>query len=89
MLLDLSQKCGLTGAPKKDIAINYSLTPTISILGFPFSFTINNAARFPCPIDVSTHSLHWIILGAHCLFYAGGVVAREQWDSTQKILNAR
>ncbi|KAI9495465.1 hypothetical protein BDB00DRAFT_745730, partial [Zychaea mexicana] len=49
MLLDISQKCGLTGGEKKDLVVNYSLTPTVRIIGFPISAVIRNSVRLPCP----------------------------------------
>ncbi|KAI8141146.1 hypothetical protein BJV82DRAFT_619441 [Fennellomyces sp. T-0311] len=49
MLLDITQKCGFTGGAKKDLVINYILTPTIRIIGFPLSVAIKNSVSLPCP----------------------------------------
>ncbi|KAI7852464.1 hypothetical protein BDC45DRAFT_545943 [Circinella umbellata] len=49
MLLDISQRCGLTGGEQKDLVVNYMLTPTIRIIGFPISAVIKDTVQVPCP----------------------------------------
>ncbi|KAI9259442.1 hypothetical protein BDA99DRAFT_440037 [Phascolomyces articulosus] len=49
MLLDVSQKCGLTGGEQKDLIINYMLTPTVRVIGFPVSPVIKDSVQVPCP----------------------------------------
>ncbi|KAI7863235.1 hypothetical protein BDF14DRAFT_1845988 [Spinellus fusiger] len=52
MLVDIASKCGLLGGRKQDITIHYDLTPVVRVWGFPFSVTIRDKTRFPCPIKV-------------------------------------
>ncbi|CAO3628311.1 unnamed protein product [Cunninghamella blakesleeana] len=51
MLLDIVNKCGLTGYPIEDITVNYDLTPTVKVFGYPLSVTIPRQLNFPCPIE--------------------------------------
>lgn len=71
MLLDISKKCGLTGGPRQDLTVNYILTPTIRIVGFPMSIDLKNSATFPCPIEVSCVSsntkVHILNEGSFCV----------------------
>lgn len=47
-------KCGLNGdaSQKQDLTIDYDITPTLSVIGFPISITLRKSASFPCPIEV-------------------------------------
>ena len=49
MLFDISQRCGLTGGEQKDLVVNYMLTPTIRVIGFPVSAVIKDTVQVPCP----------------------------------------
>ncbi|ORY99385.1 hypothetical protein BCR43DRAFT_436002 [Syncephalastrum racemosum] len=55
MILDIMTKCGLNGDPsqKQDLTIDYDITPTVRVVGFPISITLRKSANFPCPIEVS------------------------------------
>lgn len=46
--------CGLGGATKKDIKLDYKIVATVHIIGIPISVPISNSISFACPIDVSS-----------------------------------
>lgn len=46
--------CGLGGATKKDIKLDYKIVATVHIIGIPISVPVSNSISFPCPIDVSS-----------------------------------
>lgn len=53
MLNDLAEKCGLTGGPKSDITIEYTIRLTAKVLIIKVNPTISSSATFPCPLDVN------------------------------------
>lgn len=52
ILLDLGQKCGVTGTPS-DISVNYRLTLQLQILIIPISPVISDTFTLTCPIDAA------------------------------------
>lgn len=53
VLSDLAEKCGLTGGPKSDITIDYTIRLSAQVLVVKVNPTISSSATFPCPLDVS------------------------------------
>ncbi|KAG2200544.1 hypothetical protein INT47_012330 [Mucor saturninus] len=53
VLSDLAEKCGLTGGPKSDITIDYTIHLSAKVLVIKVNPTISSSATFPCPLDVS------------------------------------
>ncbi|KAI9315171.1 hypothetical protein BX666DRAFT_1861409 [Dichotomocladium elegans] len=53
ILLDLMDKCGLTGGVAGGVKINYSVVPTVNVIGIKVSPTITNSASLPCNSNVS------------------------------------
>ncbi|KAI9299520.1 hypothetical protein BJ944DRAFT_274173 [Cunninghamella echinulata] len=51
---DLFDKCGLFGAPKQKITIDYDVIPTVKFGLIPISITIPGSTSFDCP-DVLQH----------------------------------
>ncbi|KAG2234452.1 hypothetical protein INT48_007200 [Thamnidium elegans] len=48
--------CGLGGATKKDIKLDYKIVATVHIIGIPISVPVSNSISFPCPIDPGDQS---------------------------------
>lgn len=53
VLSDLAEKCGLTGGPKSDITIDYTITFQAKVLVITVNPTISSSATFACPLDVN------------------------------------
>ncbi|KAI9356401.1 hypothetical protein BD770DRAFT_390158 [Pilaira anomala] len=51
VLSDLAEKCGLTGGPKSDITIDYTITFQAKVLVITVNPTISSSATFACPLD--------------------------------------
>ncbi|ORX54080.1 hypothetical protein DM01DRAFT_1335934 [Hesseltinella vesiculosa] len=49
ILDDIFNRCGLYGAPKQQILVNYNVIPTVKIGLIPISITIGKSASFDCP----------------------------------------
>lgn len=45
--------CGLGGATKKDIKLDYKVVATVHIIGIPISVPVSDSISFACPIDAS------------------------------------
>lgn len=53
MLMDIADKCGLTGGEKQDITVRYTIHLTAKVLVIKVHPTISSSATFACPLDVS------------------------------------
>ncbi|KAI8059762.1 hypothetical protein BDF21DRAFT_348336 [Thamnidium elegans] len=51
VLSDLAEKCGLTGGPKSDITIDYTIRFQAKVLVIKVHPTISSSATFTCPLD--------------------------------------
>ncbi|CAG8725263.1 23620_t:CDS:10 [Cetraspora pellucida] len=51
ILLDIANKCGLTGGSKSKLAINYTLTLSFNVLFIPLSPSFDKTANIDCPIQ--------------------------------------
>lgn len=49
VLLDLSQKCGVSAGARKDISVNYKITLGLRALFFVASPVVSNSMSFACP----------------------------------------
>jgi len=50
ILMDISNRCGFTGAAARQIQVNYAITLQIKILTFSISPSFNGQAGFDCPL---------------------------------------
>lgn len=53
VLNNLAEKCGLTGGPKSDVTIDYTIQLTAKVLVIKVNIPISSSATFPCPLDVN------------------------------------